>query len=59
MKVDPFQIIIDTNVILSGLKSGLGASFKLLDLERIRVACMGIGCIDGANWVRCRDETIF
>jgi putative PIN family toxin of toxin-antitoxin system len=32
MKVKPFQILIDTNVLLSALRSQLGASFLLLSL---------------------------
>lgn len=27
-----YQIVVDTNVILAGLKSNLGASFKLLTM---------------------------
>lgn len=30
-RVRPYQIILDTNVILSGLRSNQGASFQLLD----------------------------
>lgn len=32
MKVRTFQIIVDTNVLLSALRSQLGASFRLLSL---------------------------
>ena len=30
--MDPFHIVIDTNVLLTALRSNLGASFKLLSL---------------------------
>jgi putative PIN family toxin of toxin-antitoxin system len=32
MKADTFQVILDTNVLLSALRSQLGASFRLLSL---------------------------
>ena len=32
MKVDPIQIIIDTNVILAAARSSVGTSFRLLNL---------------------------
>ncbi len=32
MKVDPIQIVLDTNVLLSALRSQIGASFRLLNL---------------------------
>jgi putative PIN family toxin of toxin-antitoxin system len=32
MKVDPIQIVLDTNVLLSALRSQFGTSFRLLSL---------------------------
>ena len=31
----------------------------VFELERIRLAYMAVSCIDGADWVRCGNETIF